>query len=296
MADIRTAGRVAAAGLLMVLLMFLLAGCGGQGQADSVPVAPVDGNVLDEADVLSSEEEGQVNAAIDAGNDRSDNARVAVLMVEGIDGGIEDFAQAVATDWAVGDEGADNGVLIVADTAEREIRIETAEGVRERFSDDDAEDVIDDVLGPAFADGDLSAGLTEAVRRIYLYADGQAPEEEPFDWALFTWVAAPITVVVGAVIWWGVAHARRLRREADEEIRAAEAADPSLRLTQEQRAAYRSYRSSHRGDDAVSNPGVWLPLFIANPSLYSGGGTGTSSGSSFNGGGGFTGGGASGSY
>ncbi|WP_333483457.1 TPM domain-containing protein [Arthrobacter sp. CAN_A1] len=55
-------------------------------------------------------------------------------------------------DWGVGDSGADNGVLVVADTVERELRIETADGVRELFYDDEAENVIENVLEPAFAD------------------------------------------------------------------------------------------------------------------------------------------------
>lgn len=67
-------------------------------------------------------------------------------------GSIEDYAREVAIDWGVGDSGADNGVLVVADTVERELRIETADGVRELFYDDEAENVIENVLEPAFAD------------------------------------------------------------------------------------------------------------------------------------------------
>ena len=98
--------------------------------------------------------------------------------------------------------------------------------------------------------------------------------------------------------WWIAADARRRRRIADEELRAARQHDPGLRLTEEQQAAYRAYRYHHRKDDAVTNPAVWLPLYVANPALYGpgGGSDGGTGGSSFGGGGGFSGGGASGSY
>ncbi|MBG6181767.1 hypothetical protein [Arthrobacter sp. CAN_A1] len=68
---------------------------------------------------------------------------------------------------------------------------------------------------------------------------------------------------------------RRRRRVADEEIRAAEERDPDFRLTEEQRKAYRKYRYRKRGDDAVNYPPTRLPLYIANPALYSGASTST---------------------
>lgn len=276
-------------------LLLLLTGCSDGGPA-SVPEPPSQGNVLDAADVLTPEQEQELNALIDGQNSRTDAARVAVLTVEDAGGSIEDYARSVASDWEVGDAGADNGVLVVADTGGRELRIETADGVREAFSDDDAEEVVEDVLEPAFGDEEYAQGLTEAVDRIYGYAQGRDPVKEPFDWVLFGWVAGGVAVLLGGIVWLLAADSRRRRRISDEELRAAEAADPDLRLTEEQRAAYRKYRYSRRGDDAVSNPAVWLPLYVANPALYSGGTGGNASGSSFNGGGGFSGGGASGSY
>lgn len=288
-------GRVAATGALLLLA---LTACSGESAA--VPDPPADGNVLDVADVLTPAEEQELEALIDERNSGTDAARVAVLTIENAEGSIEDFARDVAATWGVGDEGAENGVLIVADTEERELRIETADGVRESFSDDDAEDVIDDVLGPAFADDEYADGLTDAVDRIYLYAQGQRPAAEPFDWALFAWIAGGFTAVVGGVMALIVRDGRRRRRLADDELRAATDADPDLHLTEKQRGDYRRYRYNNRDDSAVNNPAVWLPLYLVSPGLYSGRGTGssdgTSSGSSFNGGGGFTGGGASGSY
>ncbi|MDF9279131.1 TPM domain-containing protein [Arthrobacter sp. EH-1B-1] len=282
-------GAAAAATLLLVLT-----GCGSESA--TAPAPPTQGNVLDAAEVLTDQQEQELNALIEDRNRSTDAARVAVLTVENASGPIEDYARIVATEWEVGDDGANNGVLIVADTAERELRVETADGVREQFSDDEAEDVVEDVLEPAFADEEYAQGLTEAVEQIYLYADGQEPPSDPFAWVLPASIVGAMVAFFGIVVAVIVRDSRRRRRLADEEIRAAEEADPDLHLTDEQREAYRKYRYNHRKDDAVTNPALWLPLYIANPALYSGGSSGTTSGSSFNGGGGFTGGGASGSY
>ena len=282
-------GAAAAATLLLVLT-----GCGSEPA--TAPAPPTQGNVLDAAEVLTDQQEQELNALIEDRNRSTDAARVAVLTVENASGPIEDYARTVATEWEVGDDGANNGVLIVADTAERELRVETADGVREQFSDDEAEDVVEDVLEPAFAVEEYAQGLSEAVEQIYLYADGQEPPSDPFAWVLPASIVGAMVAFFGIVVAVIVRDSRRRRRLADEEIRAAEEADPDLHLTDEQREAYRKYRYNHRKDDAVTNPALWLPLYIANPALYSGGSSGTTSGSSFNGGGGFTGGGASGSY
>ncbi|WP_299166264.1 YgcG family protein [uncultured Arthrobacter sp.] len=292
MTTIRTAGRTAGA---TAILLLVLTGC--SGEPTGIPAPPTSGNVLDSADVLTDQQERDLNALIENRNRSTESARVAVLTVENADGSIEDYARTVATEWGVGDDGANNGVLVVADTAERELRIETADGVREQFSDDEAADVIEDVLEPAFGDEEYAEGLSDAVDQIYLYADGQEPPEDPFAWVLPVAIIGGFLAIVGIIVAFVVRDSRRRRRITDEEIRAAEENDPDFRLTEEQRDAYRKYRYSHRKDDAVTNPALWLPLYIANPALYSGGVSGdTSSGSSFNSGGGFTGGGASGSY
>jgi uncharacterized protein len=277
------------------MLLLVLTGCGNSEPA-TAPERPAESNVLDLADVLTTAEEQSLNELIEERNVSSDGARVAVLTVENAGGSIEDYSRSVATEWEVGDAGADNGVLVVADTAERELRIETADGVRKQFSDDEAAAVIEDVLEPAFADEQYAEGLTEAVEQIYLYADGQEPAQEPFNWALLAWVVGVGSAVIGIIIYLVSVDSRRRRRVADEEIREAEEKDPTFRLTEEQRKAYRKYRYSKRGDDAVNYPPTWLPLYVANPALYSGSNTGTQSGSSFGGGGGFSGGGASGKY
>ncbi|GAB2606317.1 hypothetical protein GCM10009696_09780 [Kocuria himachalensis] len=280
------------------LAVTALTGCSGPVQ---IPDPPAGSNVLDSADVLTEEQERRLDALIEDRGAGTDAARVAVLTVAETDGSIEDYAREVATAWEVGDAGADNGVLVVAATQDRELRIESADGVRERFSDDEAQRVVEDVLAPAFADGRYAQGLGEAVEQIHVYAQGGEPPQEPFDWALLGWVAGGFGLVGVLVAWWIAADLRRRRRIADEELRAARQRDPELRLTEEQRAAYRTYRYHHRKPDALTDPAVWLPLYLANPALYSAGSNGGPSGdgqggSSFGGGGGFTGGGASGSY
>ncbi len=148
--ELRTELRTATIGA--ALLLMTLTAC-GQGEAAAIPEPPAGGNVLDLADVLTTSEEQDLSSLIDEHNASTDAARVAVLLVENAGGPIEDYSCDVATSWGVGDEGADNGVLVVADTTERELRIETADGVREQFSDDDAGGRRGDPVGRAVEPG-----------------------------------------------------------------------------------------------------------------------------------------------
>ncbi|WP_129337927.1 TPM domain-containing protein [Cellulomonas endophytica] len=265
--------------------------------ATGVPERPA-GNVLDAAEVLSPDEERALDDVITASNRAADDARVAVLTVGAPDGDLEEWSREVATAWGVGDAGADNGVLVVVATDDRELRVEVADGVRQRLTDAEAAYVVDEVLTPPLSDERYAEGLTAAVEEIYALAatEGSTVQDEPTNWLAVGGWAAGIGLVLGGLLSWVLVDRRSRRRLADTELHAAES-QPGFGLTDEQREAYRRYRYHHRKGDAVSDPRAWLPLYVANPALYSGAsGSSSSGGSSFGGGGGFSGGGASGGY
>lgn len=275
-----------------------LSGCSGE----PLPQRPVDTNVADTAAVLTDDEERELNSLIEERNTDSHNIRVAVLTVPRSEAPIDDYAQDVATAWGVGEQGADNGVLVVTATEDRQVSIQVANGARPRVSDAEAQTVVDDVLAPALAEGSYAQGLTTAVERIYLNAQSQDPP--PPRPAINPYLVAAVLSLAVLSLAWLVYHIatarRRWGRIADAEILAAEQQDPGLRLSHQQREAYRSYRYAHRNTPQELGVGPWVALYATNPALYSGNAgadTGPSpGGSSFGGGGGFSGGGASGSY
>lgn len=275
-----------------------------------VPAPPASGNVADHADLLTDEEERALNARIEEGNRSTDRARVAVLTVESLEGeDLEDFSRRVATEWGVGDAGKDNGVLVLHSEGDREVRLEVADGARQRIDDGDAEKVVDRMTD-AFGDEDFAKGHTEGVDTLYELARG----EEPFAWTpaekAVAWAAGigggVLALVLGTL---GVRSYRRVKAEDDREkeltrrlVREARAADPELpEPDDEEFAAFDRYRREH-GTDPLPNGaafsyGAWLPLYAANPtSMGAPEPTSGSSTSSFGGGSGFSGGGASGSY
>lgn len=303
-----TRSRALIGAVSLFLATFCLSACGGDRTA--IPDPPAHGNVLDQAEVLSDDDERALNQRIDERNAHTDGARVAILTIDGVDGDWEDWTRDAAEQWGIGDKDKDNGILIAVDTDDRVTRIEVADGARETFTDDDASTVTEDVQGIS------SPG-----------------KEQGF------WEKNAIYLALGTILFLLLIVAllyryskRRMYRKADREISEYLRENPGAEVDPETRKAFRTYRFNHprrpgdedererRREEARKNGeeldpkddpqvftqyassfGAWLPLYAASPTLYSGPGTHPSSGSvssgtSFGGGAGFSGGGATGSF
>lgn len=296
----RRRGRIPGALALAGTSTLLLAACSSSEPAP-IPEPPATGNVLDGADVLTDDQEQELERTIETGNDSTDAARVAVLTETEDPGDLEERAREVASQWGVGDEGAENGILVLLVPGAREVRIEVADGARETVSDDDAEQIIEDRMIPAFEDEDWAAGLDQGVSSLYRTAAG---EEDPSAgglpwWGIVSIVGGVLGVVVVLIVWSTVVSRRR-RRTAQELLEQAHREDTAPELTGSQRKDYLRWAGRRRRSEILP-VAVWLPLYLAQPTSYgadppSSDSSGSAGGSSFGGGGGFSGGGASGSW
>lgn len=303
-------------------------------RAAQVPPRPDSGAVLDQADILSEEEEQQVNERIGRGNEQNENIRAAVLTVDGVDGDFEDFTRQVATEWGVGEVGRNNGVLIVADMDDRDLRIEVADGSREVLSDDTADVIMEDHLEPGFRDEQYAQAFIATLDSVYDQATPESAAQAAADrerkgniiTAVLLGIAGlVVAVVLGSIAWWR-RDQKKIREQADREIARYQREHPDEEISDEVRKKYYAYRSNHRKPpkEGEKQPKVedqdgverdvqyastfqsWLPLYVMYPVIYSGtnhsiassgsSGNSGSAGASFGGGGGFSGGGSSGSF
>ena len=308
----------------------LVAGSALPAQALDVPPRPSEGAVQDRADLLSTQEEADLNRLIGQKNKDNEYIRAAVLTVDDTQGeSIEDYSRKVATDWGVGDDGRNNGVLVVADMGERELRIEVADGAREVLSDGDAESIMKDELQPGFKDEKYAQAFTNTLTEVYDQANPQAAHEREVRSNTIMGVIFGLLglggVVAGLVAWRHSRRTKQIREQADREIEQFQREHPEENITEGMRRAYYRYRQQNpKAPGLNATPGKakdkdgvereiqyaptfqsWLPLYVMYPSVYSGvSHSSTSSGSSygggasssFGGGGGFSGGGASGSF
>lgn len=173
----RLAGGANAVHLLLLLLLFL---------APALPAAvvrvanPGALPVIDNAGVLSADEESSISARLRALAD-TDGSQVAVLTVPTTgDEDIFTFAQRTYTEWGIGQKKENNGALFVVAVADRQMRIHTGYGLEGSLPDAVCKRIISTVVAPEFKQGRYAAGIGRGVDTIIAAVRGEykAPERE----------------------------------------------------------------------------------------------------------------------
>lgn len=184
----------------LAVLLFLSSTAPIAGARPEVP--RLQGPVTDLAGLLTAAQEADLTARL-AGLEQDTGAQVAVLTVPRLDGEpIESFAIEVARAWALGQEGRDNGLLILVAVEERELRIEVGEGLEGAVTDLASKRVIDERMVPRFREGDFGAGIVAAVEALDPVIRGEpmpevAPEGGDIAKVLFLTVFYLVIAVLG---------------------------------------------------------------------------------------------------
>jgi len=129
-----------------------------------VPLEPMSA-VTDLAHVLADPERRAIEEDLNALRSRT-GIEVAIVLLPDLAGlPIEDATLAVGRRWGVGGEG-DRGVLVLLAIADHEARIEVGYGLEGVIPDLAAKAIIEDVMTPAFREGEYGQGLLNGVRAI----------------------------------------------------------------------------------------------------------------------------------
>lgn len=104
--------------------------------------------------------------------------QIAVLVLPSLEGEpLEPFSHRVATTWALGQKGTDNGVLLLVALRERKVRIEVGYGLEGTLTDLRSARIIRNQIVPRFRAGDLPGGIEAGVRAILETLEGAGVEE-----------------------------------------------------------------------------------------------------------------------
>ena len=125
----------------------------------------------DFADMISPAVERQLEPEL-AELEKTDSTQVAVLTIPSLEGdSLEEFSMRAAEAWKVGQEKADNGVILLVSKNDRKIRIEVGYGLEGVLTDVLAGQIVDRIISPQFKAGDFDKGflvgaaaITKAVR------------------------------------------------------------------------------------------------------------------------------------
>jgi uncharacterized protein len=141
--------------------------------AHGADVPTLSGRVVDDAAILAPATRERVAAALEA-HERATGNQIAVLTTATLGGeSIEDYAVRVFAAWKLGQQGKDNGVLVVVVPRDRKMRIEVGYGLEATLPDAAAGRIIDDVMKPRFKAGDYDRGVSDGVTAIVGTLEGR---------------------------------------------------------------------------------------------------------------------------
>ncbi|NNF58948.1 MAG: TPM domain-containing protein [Rhodothermaceae bacterium] len=160
---------------LWLLAACLLAlGAVGSVQAQPPPIPPAPQTLVnDYAELLSAGERTALERKLVAYDDSTSNQITVVTLptLGGADAG--DYATNLGRAWGVGQEGADNGLVLLVSVEDRQLFIATGFGMEAVVTDVAAGQIIRNVIAPNFRAGRYYAGLDQATDAIMQAAAGE---------------------------------------------------------------------------------------------------------------------------
>jgi uncharacterized protein len=135
--------------------------------------------VRDEASLLSPAAVGQLEAILKGYRDSTSN-QIALYIIPTLDGDdIDDYANRVFTEWKLGDEKKDNGVLWLIAVNDRKQRIEVGLGLEGNLTDALSSRINRNEVAPFFREGNYDAGIQAGLTGIMKAIEGTYVNEDP---------------------------------------------------------------------------------------------------------------------
>jgi len=169
--------------LLCLLLVMLSFGMTLKAQLPSPPSPPR--LVNDYTGTLTAHQIGILENKLVAYND-STSTQFLVLLVDDLQGySIEQYATEIGHSWGVGQQGKDNGAVILVKpkkgSESGKVTIQTGYGIEEYVTDATAKVIIEREMIPAFKENDYYTGIDNAINVMMDLCSGKFTQDEYAD-------------------------------------------------------------------------------------------------------------------
>jgi uncharacterized protein len=171
------------------------------------------GFVNDFAGILAPQEKTALESKLGGFKAQTSN-EISVVTVPNLGGDtVENYAVELFHEWAIGEKGKDNGILLLFAMEEHDIRIEVGYGLEGALTDAQSSWIINNTIIPAFKDGKYYAGIDGAVDSVIGATKGEyVPSEtnqtnnnkQTVDWF---WLVFFVPVWLASILgrsksWW----------------------------------------------------------------------------------------------
>lgn len=151
----------------------LLCACTLAVQAQEASFPALSGRVVDRAELLDAPTEARLTQML-AAHEQAASEQVVVVTVPDLRGrSIEEFGVELGRRWGIGQKGKDNGALLIVARDERRVRIEVGYGLEERLTDAQSSLIINNIVMPAFKQGDFARGINEGAAAMIWVLGGK---------------------------------------------------------------------------------------------------------------------------
>ncbi len=141
--------------------------------AIALEIPRAEGYVTDRANLISPATRQQLERSLRAFED-SDSTQIVVLTIPSLQGHpVELYALRVAESWGIGQQGRDNGALLLVSRDDRALRIEVGYGLESVLTDLLAGRIIDNEIAPHFQRGDFDGGIVAGVEAMIQAVRGE---------------------------------------------------------------------------------------------------------------------------
>ncbi len=185
----------------ILFIFFLLLG-GFGGMAQPIPEKPDPPRLVNDfARQLNPTEIEALERKLVAYNDSTSSQITVVIVPSTGEYPIADYAFALGRAWGVGQQGKNNGIVILWAATDRKVFIATGYGMEGAIPDAIAKRIVSQVIIPEFKHGMFYRGLDRGVDAIAQYASGEykadpSEEEEEFPIGLIIFIVIFIIVLI----------------------------------------------------------------------------------------------------
>ncbi len=168
------AARLPARAFWALAALVALLGLAGAALA-AITFPALTGRVVDQAELLSPAQEAELTQKL-AALERASSRQLVVATVASLqDNPIEDYGYQLGRQWRIGQQGANNGVILLVAPTERRVRIEVGYGLEPILPDALSSQIIEQQILPRFRANDYPGGIMAGADAII--AQLQAPPE-----------------------------------------------------------------------------------------------------------------------
>ena len=130
------------------------------------PFPALTGPVVDDAHLLPEAVFRQLSQKL-AAYSEANGTQLVVVTLPTLNGyPIEYYGYQLGRHWGIGQKGKNNGVLLIVDAGEKQMRIEVGYGLEGTLTDAQSVLIIHDVIAPHFRNGDFAGGITAGADAI----------------------------------------------------------------------------------------------------------------------------------